>query len=189
MDIHRSLLRRCKEGDLQAFDQLIKQIEQSLYKICYGYTHDKDEALDVLQEVYIKLFRFIDRYDEKLPFLPWAKQVAVRTCLNYHRDNKKHDHLSLDAAREDGRSLLEQVVDEYGNSWENQWAEHELLTRCLQLLPDIYRLEITMHYMDGMSYQEISRILGKPVGTIKSDIFRARKLLMDALRRSGWMEA
>jgi len=189
MDIHRSLIRRCKEGDLQAFDQLIQQIEQSLYRICYGYTYDKEEVLDVLQEVYIKLFRFIDRYDEKLPFLPWAKQVAVRTCLNYYRDKKKHDHLSLDTIQEDGRSLLHQLAGVYGSNWDNQLAEHDLLTRCLLLLPDIYRLEITMRYMDEMSYQEISQILGKPVGTVKSDIYRARRLLMDAMRRYGWMEA
>lgn len=189
MDIHRSLIRSCKQGNRGAFDQLIKLVERDLFRICYGYTHNSEEALDVLQEVYLKLYRFIDQYNEQLPFLPWAKQIAVRTCLNHYRDNQKHAHLSLDAVSEEGLTLLDQVAQSSGSEWETQLAEQDLLYKCIQCLPGDYRLEITMFYAEQMSYQDISMAMNKPVGTVKSDLFRARKMLLVDLTKAGWMEA
>lgn len=186
MDIHRALIRKCKNGDRESFDLLIQKLEQPLYRVCYGYVRNSDEALDILQEVYIKLFRFIQQYDEDRPFLPWAKQIAARTCLNYSRDHHKHRHLSLESPNEQGMTLLDQLPDP--TSWENQCLNHDLLSQCLQRLPDSYRITVSLHYMEQMSYQEVAAVLDKPVGTVKSDLHRARQLLLKYLSQAGWME-
>lgn len=189
MDIHQSLINKCKDGDLQAFGLLIPKVEQYLYRICYYYINDSEEALDILQEVYLKIFRFINQYDSNRPFLPWAKQVAVRTCLNYHRSKRRHQYISLDAVNEDGLCLMDQLADEDTINWETRMEERQVLEICLQGLPDNYRIAVFLFYMEQMSYQEIAEVLDKPVGTVKSDLFRARRILLKLLDQAGWMEA
>ena len=77
MDINVSLIKRCKNNERAAFDSLLGKYEGYLYKICYGYTFNQDEALDIMQEVYIKIFRNIHGFDETRPFLPWLKKLQL----------------------------------------------------------------------------------------------------------------
>ncbi len=77
MDIGVSLIRRCKQRDEDALNQLFSRYEGYLYKICYSFTHNQEDALDVMQEVYVKIFRSIDSFNEELPLLPWMKNIVI----------------------------------------------------------------------------------------------------------------
>ncbi|NLX90176.1 MAG: hypothetical protein GXZ07_01045 [Firmicutes bacterium] len=74
MDLIIKLIRRCKNNDKEAFNDLLSRHEKFLYQFCYGLTRDKDEALDIMQETYLKVFRAMHRFDENRPFLPWHKK-------------------------------------------------------------------------------------------------------------------
>ncbi len=93
------LIRRCKNNDEDAYNQLISQHEAYLYSICYNYTRNKEEALDMMQEIYIKIFRGLKTFDEKLPLLPWLKRLAINTLINHSKRNRVAE-ISLDGCWE-----------------------------------------------------------------------------------------
>jgi RNA polymerase sigma-70 factor, ECF subfamily len=190
VDIAVALIRRCKENDADAFNILLKKYERYLYSICYRFTWDQDEALDIMQEIYIKLFRSIDSFDEKRPFLPWLKKLAVNTCLNYKRDMMKEQNHSLEGScQEEDMSLLE-VLPAPDNTEDIAILHNtqEILMDSLKKLPEQYRMALTLRYLEEMSYEEIARILDQPLGTVKNSIFRARNLLKTSFQSHGIME-
>jgi RNA polymerase sigma-70 factor, ECF subfamily len=190
VDIAVSLIRRCKNKDGEAFNLLIKKHERYLYQICYRFTFDKDEALDIMQEIYIKIFHSLDSYDEKRPFLPWLKRIAVNTCLNYKRDRLKGQGLSLEGScQEEGMSLLEVLAAE--DDPEKTAILHntqEIIMASMKKLPEQYRMALTLRYLEEMSYEEIAAALDQPLGTVKNRIFRARNLLKTILQSHGILE-
>ena len=190
MDINVSLIKRCKNNEKAAFDILLGKYEGYLYNICYGYTFNKDEALDIMQEVYIKIFRNIHSFDETRPFLPWLKRIAINTCLNYKRDNKKLPKLSLDLETDDEKSsLLDQIAS--ADDTEETAIFHEtqdLVIKSLQEIPDNYRLPLTLRYLENMSYEEIATILKQPIGTVKNSVYRARNIMKKSLQAHGILE-
>lgn len=191
MDINVSLIKRCKNNERAAFDSLLGKYEGYLYKICYGYTFNQDEALDIMQEVYIKIFRNIHGFDETRPFLPWLKKIAINTCLNYKRDNKKLPQLSLDLETgEDGSSTLLDCIAAADDTEETAvfHETQEIIIKSLQELPDNYRLPLTLRYLEKMSYEEIAATLKQPLGTVKNSVFRARNILKKSLQSHGILE-
>jgi len=191
MDINVSLIKRCKNNERAAFDILLGKYEGYLYNICYGYTFNKDEAFDIMQEIYIKIFRNIHSFDETRPLLPWLKRIAINTCLNYKRDNKKLPKLSLDLeVNENDNSTLLDCIAAVDDTEETA-IFHEtqgIVINSLQKLPDNYRLPLTLRYLENMSYEEIAATLEQPVGTVKSNVYRARNMMKKNLQIHGVLE-
>ncbi|UNC92914.1 RNA polymerase sigma factor [Candidatus Contubernalis alkaliaceticus] len=189
MDIEVNLIRRCKNYERAAFDTLLKKYEGYLYSICYGFTQQREESLDIMQEVYIKLFRSISKFDEKRPFLPWLKRITVNTCINYHRDKKTINQVSINGNTRGELALVNSLASS-DNTEENVifWDTRETIARCLQGLPDNYRMAITLRYLENMSYDEIASTLKQPIGTVKNSIHRARCLLKKNLEEYGVLE-
>ena len=191
MDINVSLIKRCKNNEREAFDSLLSKYEGYLYNICYGYTFDQDEALDIMQEVYIKIFRNIHSFDETRPFPPWLKRIAINTCLNYKRDNKKLPQLSLNLEiDEDEKSTLLDCIAAADDTEETAifYETQELIIKSLQKLPDNYRLPLTLRYLENMSYEEIANVLKQPIGTVKNSVYRARNIMKKNLQVYGILE-
>ncbi len=144
-----------------------------------------------MQEVYIKIFRNIHGFDETRPFLPWLKKIAINTCLNYKRDNKKLPQLSLDLETgEDGSSTLLDCIAAADDTEETAvfHETQEIIIKSLQELPDNYRLPLTLRYLEKMSYEEIAAALKQPLGTVKNSVFRARNILKKSLQSHGILE-
>jgi RNA polymerase sigma-70 factor (ECF subfamily) len=189
MDISVSLIRRCKKQDREAFDILFERCEQPLYRLCYGYARDRDTALDLMQEVYLKVFRSIQTFDENYIFLPWLKKIAVNTCINYHRDHDQQKELSIENWSADRLNLLESLPSPVS-------LEDDIITKSITQtiidsigeLPDIYRLVLTLRYIEDLSYRNIADTLDLPLGTVKSHIFRGRDILKNKLQKAGLLE-
>ncbi len=109
MHVETDIIIRCKKYDKSAFVELFKVYEKYLYKLCYSYVQNEQDALDLAQEVYIKVFSGISGFNSKMPFHPWFRKVAVNTCLNYKRA-LKYDTVSLNAGSEDDKALEEMVA-------------------------------------------------------------------------------
>jgi len=189
MDILISLIRRCKNNDKSAFNTLLSRYEAQLYKICYSYARNRETALDIMQDVYIKIYRSIDSFDEERPFYPWTKRITINTCLNYIRDQKKHLQISLDDNSSEYGPLKDLIADATD-------IEEIVCTNDVQLniknsmlrIPDTYRMALTLRYVEDMTYEQIAVSLDQSLGTVKSNISRGRKLLKNILEKNNILE-
>ncbi|MEN6459977.1 MAG: sigma-70 family RNA polymerase sigma factor [Syntrophomonas sp.] len=189
MDITINLIRRCKNKDREAFDILFSRCEEQLYKLCYVYARDKDTALDIMQEVYLKVFRSIDSFDETRLFLPWLKKIAANTCINYKRDHNKQQNLPLENMDNEIPDLIESLPSP--GSLEEEVINRnisQMITRSISELPEAYRLALSLRYLEDMSYSNIADTLDLPLGTVKSNISRGREMLKKRLQQAGLME-
>ena len=109
MHVEAGIIARCKKHDKSAFVELFKMYERYLYKLCYNYAQNEQDALDIAQEVYIKVFNNISSFDPKMPFHPWFRKIAVNTCLNFKR-TCRYDTISLNAGNEEDKTLEETVA-------------------------------------------------------------------------------
>jgi RNA polymerase sigma-70 factor, ECF subfamily len=136
--------------------------------------------LDIMQEVYIKVFRGIMSFDETRPLLPWLKKITINTLINHSRKNRLDEialHSELDLA--DKTDIEDQVI---GSDTQN------IISRLIGELPEIYRLALTLRYQENMSYEEIASALEQPLGTVKSNIYRARNLLRQKMQACNLLE-
>lgn len=182
MHIEADIIKRCKKDDKSAFIELFRKYEKYLYRLCYSYVQNEQDALDIAQEVYIKVFNNLSGFDVKKPFHPWFRKIAVNTCLNFKRACR-YDSISLNARDEDDKALEEVVAANKDVESEVMDNELELIIRNgLESLKPKHRMVLALRYYEGLSYEEIAALLNEPLGTIKTNIYRARNILKEKLR-------
>jgi len=182
--VEAGLIIRCKKHDKAAFVELFKMYEKYLYKLCYNYVQNEQDALDIAQEVYIKAFNNISKFDVKMPFHPWFRTIAVNTCINFKRV-RKYDSVSLNAGNEDDKALEEVIAAP--RDVESEVLDKELgrlIKENLKCLRPKHRMVLILRYYEGLSYEEIAAVLKEPLGTVKTDIHRARNILKEKLRNA-----
>lgn len=177
------LIKRCKNGDREAFNELFAQHESKVINIAYGMLSDRDDAYDAAQEVFIKIYKNISSFKENSSLSTWIYRITSNTCNDFLRKRQRSAgtvsiHASLD---EEGREIelrdTAPLPEEY--------AEHNEAQRAVRIaiseLSDEYREIITLCDVEDMSYEKIADILKCPVGTVKSRLNRARKALKKKL--------
>ena len=183
MNIDKSILQRCKKNDKNAFAELFKFYQNYLFKLCFSYVQNEQEALDMLQEIYIRLYRNIGKYDDKYPFHPWIRRVAVNICLNEKR-KRTLSTIPLNDGDE-GFILEDQLAAEEDTQLE---VEKHDMARIIKLhinsLPEKQRMVTILRYYEDLSYVEISELLNLPLGTVKTDLYRAKNALRDMLYKT-----
>lgn len=185
VEVDKKLIAKCKEYDKYSFMELCKMYEKYLYSLCFSYVQNPQDALDLVQEIYIKIFKNIKQFDINMPFHPWIRKVSVNTCLNFKR-GIKNNVISINAtinntddeiALEDTLVSEEDVLTDVLNS-----ETKTIIKNYLKEMPEEYRMVITLRYYEELSYNEISELMGKPLGTIKTDIYRAKAILKKKLK-------
>ena len=172
-DRDTALIGRYLSGDIAAFDELMRAHQDRVFGVCLRMLRDREAALDATQETFVTVFRKADRFAGRSAFSTWLYRVAVNTCY--------------DAARRDQRRRAEPLPE--GNDPADPRAGDELaaaelrpdLERALAGLPDEFRAAVVLADVEGLALQTVADILGVPVGTVKSRVFRGRRLLADAL--------
>lgn len=180
MNIDKSILQRCKKNDKNAFAELFKFYQNYLYKICYSYVHNEQQALDLMQEVFIKLYKNINKYDEQYPFHPWIRRITVNTCIN---EKRKQSPILVPLSTDDDKmDVEEQLAAEQDIEQEVERNDMARIIRehidCLQ---EKQRMVIILRYYEDLSYEEIAELLHMPLGTVKTDLYRAKNALKDRL--------
>lgn len=161
--------------DRNAFTEMIRQSQAAVYNVAYRLLGNAQDAEDVAQETFLRAYRFRHTYKADRPAGPWLKRIAVNICLQ--RLGKNTPIQSLD---ED----MTQPHDPYPGP-QAQAEEHDTQERIqaeLLRLPPRYRAVIELRHFQGLSYEEIAEALRRPLSDIKSDLFRARRLLAERLR-------
>ncbi|WP_242953979.1 RNA polymerase sigma factor [Clostridium felsineum] len=185
LEVEKQIIKRCKEYDRASFSRLFHLYEKYLYNLCYGYTQNTSDAMDLVQEVYIKVFKNIKKFDENLPFHPWIRRISVNTCLNFKRDNKSNvismnsKYYDSEFEEEDRLSMDYDMEEDIVNRINN-----EVVKECIKKLTYDYRIIIILRYYDDLSYDEIASILDMPLGTVKTKLYRAKNILRKSLEKN-----
>ena len=186
-----ALVRRCVSGDAAAWQEIVQQYHRRIYNICYRFSGSADDAADLTQEVFIKMYRTLSTFDTtRASFMTWVTTVTRNLLVDHFRKGK-YDRVtdSLDAApgsQEDGLTLAEQLEDRGASpeaqvrSQETQKLVHEALRR---LSPEL-REAVILRDLQDLDYKDIAKVLNVPEGTVKSRINRGRTELARLLQRS-----
>jgi RNA polymerase sigma-70 factor, ECF subfamily len=178
----RQLVLKCREMQEQAYQDLMRRYEGYIYHLCYNFTGNREDALDLTQDTFIRVFQGLDTYQINRPFKPWLRQVTVNTCVNFlHK--RSSTPLFLDQPLADGNlTLADTMPSREDPAQEIEWQEiGRFLEEAINKLPQAYRLLIVLRHQEGLSYQEIANETGVPLGTVKTHLFRARAALRQGL--------
>lgn len=172
-DSDSALIERYLRGDVDAFNELMRAHEDRVFAICLRMLRDREAALDATQETFITVFRKVDRFAGHSAFSTWLYRVAVNTCY--------------DQARRSRRTATEPLAEGEGPPDHHTAADLDSvelrpdLEAALASLPPEFRTAVILCDAEGLALQTTAEILGVPVGTVKSRVFRGRRLLADAL--------
>jgi len=181
-----ALVQRCAAGDEAAFAQLVTEHQRMVVQLAVNLLGDRDEALDLSQEVFLKVFRTIHRFRCQSTLKTWIYRIAVNQARNRHRfwrRRRRADQISLDTYIAAHGEFLSGV----NAGPDRVLAQKELAERlqsALDQLPFEQRTAVVLREIDGLSYDEIAYSLGLAVGTVKSRLTRARQALRRELREA-----
>jgi RNA polymerase sigma-70 factor, ECF subfamily len=176
------LVRRCLAGDEKAYRELIEMYQPRVYSLSLRILRRAEDAQDVCQETFIRMFRALDRYDPERPFAAWLFSIATRLSIDQLRRRKNQPMPLTQRDRDDEEYTLE-VVDTGPRPEEAAaHSEEEARTRSLiDSLPPHYRIVVLLRHQQDLSYEEIATSLHLPLGTVKARIHRARALLKERI--------
>ncbi|MFN3851374.1 MAG: RNA polymerase sigma factor [Spirosomataceae bacterium] len=166
------LLLACVKGDRKSQEMLYRQFYGFAMGVCLRYTQTKDEASEVVNDGFLKVFTKGEQFDPKYPFKVWLRRIMVNTALDFYRSQQKHyNHQNIEEAYE---------VSGDDNNAIGQMTYDELMS-LVHKLPPAYKVVFSLYVIDGFSHEEISSKLGISVGTSKSNLSRARESLRQML--------
>jgi len=185
------LVRRCISGDAVAWEEIVLRYNRRIYNICYRFAGSPDDAQDLTQEVFIKMYRTLNSYDvERGAFMTWVTSITRNLLVDHFRKSKQ-DRMtdSLDSApseHEDAMPLSEQIPDKTAppDSRVHSRETRETIHRALQKLSPDLREAVILRDLQDMDYREIATVLKVPEGTVKSRINRGRAELARLLQRT-----
>ena len=167
------LITGCINGERRMQEELYKRFSSKMYAVCLRYASDADEAQDILQDGFIKVFKKLDSYRGDGSFEGWVRRIFVNTAIEYFRRKK----------------YLQPVTEKEENTIEGKYvsaldelAEKDILELITQLSPG-YRTVFNMYVVEGYSHKEIGDMLGISEGTSKSQLSRAKTILQDLVRK------
>ncbi|HEX4964979.1 MAG TPA: sigma-70 family RNA polymerase sigma factor [Thermoanaerobaculia bacterium] len=175
-------------GSQDAFRQLVLRFERPVYTLLQRMVQDPAAAEDLAQDVFVKAYRRLDSFDPQWKFSSWLFKIAHNTAIDHLRHGAP-ETVPLETD-EEGRGGLATVLADGGTEDPQAAAQRRDLARSLEraisrLRPE-YRLAVVMFYAQGASYQEICEATGLPLGTVKTNLHRARKELAEAMTSLGW---
>jgi RNA polymerase sigma-70 factor (ECF subfamily) len=178
------LVTELQGGSGAAFDWLVTHYSGSVYSLVAGMVSESCDAADITQDVFLKAFRGIRSFRRGSSLKTWLYRIAIREALNHRRWLWRHhrQQASIDSEPAEGHAAVE-IEDECKNPFEEA-ASHEVqqaVHEGLREVPEIFRSAVILRDLEGMSYEEVSEVLGVSVGTVKSRILRGRRLLREIL--------
>jgi RNA polymerase sigma-70 factor (ECF subfamily) len=173
-DVDADLVERYLAGDMSAFDELMIRYERQIYRLCYRFVENRDDAMDLAQEVFIKAFEHLGSFRRESSLKTWLYRIATNHCINHV---KKHTPEFVEVTESVGRaesSAQHQLEDR---------EQRDHFRRLVRQLPPKQKAILELRVNEQLSYEEIARISGRSVSTIKASVFFAleklRKLVKD----------
>ena len=168
------LIKQCIDGNNDAFEEIINRYKNLVFSVIWRMVNDTEETNDLAQEVFIKVYKNLDKYQPEYKFSTWLIRIATNHVIDYRR-KKKYDTTNIDDMIYEPSTL---------DTPETDYLKREKLkavSDAINSLDDMYRIPIVLYHQQELSYQEIADILNIPLSKVKNRIFRARKLLKEIL--------
>lgn len=170
-----TLVKRAQKGDTEAFSELARRHELSVYNLSLRFMRNSSLAEDMAQEAFLKAYQKIGKFRRESQFSTWLYRIACNVCLSELQKRKRRGELSLAYRPEpSGPSVAASLP---------QAEEAELIRKCVAKLPRRYAEAITLFYLQECSYEEVAEIMEIPIGTLKTWLHRARKQLRGIVQR------
>jgi len=168
----REAVLACQRGEREAFDGLVERYQRDIYRLCYRYLNDPQDANDMAQEVFLKAYRAIDRFRGDSSFSTWLYRIAVNTCLNFRSSRRPEGEPLPDTLPDGHAGVLDAMVED-----ERARRVREAVSR----LPEKQRATLILKIYHELTHEEVAGIVGSSVGTVKANLFHAlgnlRKML------------
>ena len=175
------LIERCLRGDQQAWEEIVRLHWRKVFNVAYKFTGRHDEAEDLTQEIFLKIFKSLSTFDRRANFQTWLISVSRNLCIDHYRSARK-ERETIDRAVDPGH-LTPASTDQGPLAALEQQDRAAMLRRAMQSLPDALRTAVLMRDIQELTYQEIADQLHLPEGTVKSRINRGRTELGRQIRR------
>jgi RNA polymerase sigma-70 factor (ECF subfamily) len=183
------LVRQCKSGDRQAFRELVERYQRKAVAIAFGILHDREDALEIAQEAFAKVFTGIQKFKEEASFYTWLYRITVNLAIDRQRQKNRQPLLEREDSGE-GENARTARIEGIPDSAEADPYEHvkdkelgERIRAALAELTPAHKAVILLREVEGLSYEEISEVLQCSRGTVMSRLHYARKKLQSRLRR------
>lgn len=167
----KQLAERCRQGDEEAWRELVDRFGPKIYSVAYHFTLKREEAEELAQEAFLKIFENLHRYDGSFPLAAWILSVSRNLCIDRYRRRKREKAFRF-VSDEAVAPLLKSQDDPSANALRKERVK--LLFSALSEIPEDLAEILILRDLDGLAYEEISRALELPDGTVKSRLFRAR---------------
>lgn len=174
------LVRCAQQGDLLAYDELVRRYQERVYATVYHMTANHEDATDLAQEAFIKAYRALKSFKGDSSFFTWVYRIAVNRTINFLKQRKRRSHMSLndlDLNAEHDPDLVALISEKNPRRDLNLSELQEKLNEAMQKLSHVHRLVVTLHDIQGLSHDEISKIMDCNTGTVRSRLFYARQQL------------
>jgi RNA polymerase sigma-70 factor, ECF subfamily len=184
-DVDQQLVARAQRGDKRAFELLVEKYQRKLGRLLARFIRDPAEVEDVTQEAFIKAYRALPAFRGDSAFYTWLYRIGINTAKNYLMALGRRAPTSTEVEAEDAEGFEdgEQLRDI--NTPESVLLSKEIaqtVNATIDQLPEELRTAIQLREIEGMSYEDIARIMDCPIGTVRSRIFRAREAIAERLR-------
>lgn len=166
----RPLVELCQRGHPAGFSRLLAAYQERVYRTAYSFVRNREDARDLTQEVFVRTVRAVNSLDPDRPLWPWLRRVTTNLSLTLLK--KRAPHVSLDS--------LPESAQPHESLAEPAWTQFEI-REALGELPPLWRVVLTLRHQEELTYEEIARVTELPVGTVKTYIFRGRRLLRERL--------
>ncbi|HET9316899.1 MAG TPA: sigma-70 family RNA polymerase sigma factor [Vicinamibacteria bacterium] len=168
----REAIEACRQGEREAFDRLVERYQRDVYRLCYRYVNNHQDANDMAQEAFLKAYRALSKFRGDSAFSTWLYRIAVNTCLNFRA-----------ARRAPQEELSEHLADGAAGVAERLQADEQSarVREAVARLPQKQRATLILKIYHDLTHEEVARALGSSVGTVKANLFHAlgnlRKLM------------
>ncbi len=174
------LVRQARQGSLEAYDTLVRRYQERIYATVYHMTANHEDANDLAQEAFIKAYQAINSFKGGSSFYTWVYRIAVNKTINFLKQRKNKAQMSLDSLdfnAEHDPDLVALISEKTPRREANLAELQEKLNEAMQKLSESHRLVVTLHDVQGLSHEDIAKIMDCNIGTVRSRLFYARQQL------------
>ncbi|HEX4343470.1 MAG TPA: sigma-70 family RNA polymerase sigma factor [Verrucomicrobiae bacterium] len=174
------LVQKARNGDLAAYDELVRRYQERIYATLYHMTSNHEDANDLAQEAFIKGYTALKSFKGGSSFYTWLYRIAVNKTINFLKQRKNKNQMSLndlDFNAENDPDLVALISDKTPRRAAGLNELQEKLNEAMQKLSEDHRMVATLHDVQGLSHEEIAAIMGCNIGTVRSRLFYARQQL------------
>ncbi|MGE5430189.1 MAG: RNA polymerase sigma factor [Syntrophomonadaceae bacterium] len=182
------LIKEAQNGSMQAFETLVARYDRHVLSIAQSYRHNREDAKDIYQEVFLRVYRGLKNFEGNSAFSTWLFRITVNVCMTYKVRNKKYQYASIDQSFDTDDSTAQlSLADtlEGGESADQNLMDEEIkrnVNGALESLPPQQKMVFTLKHLQDMKISEIAKIMNCGEGTVKKYLFTATRKMRDKLK-------